>query len=110
MKVQHKQVAVSQRMQQWSLEDVCRRWHLSELSFFGSVLRPDFSPTSDVDVIVDFEPGYTPGFAFTRLVAELESVFGRPVDVLTRRGLEADSSPAAQRIKQTAVRVYESGR
>lgn len=89
------------------LEDLCRRWHLSELSFFGSVTRADFSSGSDVDVIVDFTSGHTPGFAFARLVSELEAMFGRPVDVLTRRGLDANHTRVAQHIKETAVPVYE---
>ncbi len=65
---------------------LCRRWHLTELTFFGSVLREDFTDASDIDVIVDFAPGHVPGFAFARLCRELEDVLGRRVDVLTRTG------------------------
>ncbi len=53
---------------------LCRRWHLTELTFFGSVLREDFTDASDIDVIVDFAPGHVPGFAFARLCRELEDV------------------------------------
>lgn len=41
---------------------LCEQWHISKLSLFGSVLRDDFTPTSDIDVLVEFEPGFTPGF------------------------------------------------
>jgi glyoxylase-like metal-dependent hydrolase (beta-lactamase superfamily II) len=43
------------------LADFCRRHHITKLSFFGSVLRDDFAPESDVDVLVEFAPGHTPG-------------------------------------------------
>lgn len=42
--------------------DFCRRHHIRRLSFFGSVMREDFGPDSDVDVLVEFEPGHVPGF------------------------------------------------
>lgn len=44
------------------LADFCRRHHIHKLSFFGSVLREDFGPESDVDVLVEFEPSHVPGF------------------------------------------------
>lgn len=44
------------------LANFCRRHHIRKLSFFGSVLREDFGPESDVDVLVEFEPGHVPGF------------------------------------------------
>ena len=44
------------------MADFCRRNYIQRLAFFGSVLREDFRPTSDVDVLVEFEPGHTPGF------------------------------------------------
>ena len=47
---------------QKKIADFCRRHHIRRLALFGSVLREDFRPTSDVDVLVEFEPGYTPGF------------------------------------------------
>lgn len=79
------------------LEASCRRWHLTELSFFGSVLRDDFTSDSDIDVIVDFEPGHVPGFAFAHLCRELEEIVGRPVDVLTRMGLESSKESRVRR-------------
>ncbi len=44
------------------LADFCRKHHIRKLSFFGSVLRDDFRPDSDVDVLYEFEPGYSVGF------------------------------------------------
>jgi predicted nucleotidyltransferase len=62
----------------------CRRNHIRKLSFFGSVLRDDFGPDSDVDVLVEFEPGHTPGFAFIRIQDELSELLGgRTVDLGT---------------------------
>jgi predicted nucleotidyltransferase len=51
------------RVPRKKLEDFCRRNHIRKLAFFGSVLRDDFGPDSDVDVLVEFEPGKMPGFA-----------------------------------------------
>ncbi len=49
---------------QAEIEEFCRRNHISRLALFGSVLRDDFTDQSDVDVLVEFEPGHTPGLAF----------------------------------------------
>jgi hypothetical protein len=70
-----------------ALESVCRRYHVRRLSAFGSVLRADFSPSSDVDLLVEFHPGRTPGLAFFRLEGELSDIFGRRVDLNTRASL-----------------------
>jgi predicted nucleotidyltransferase len=63
--------------------DFCRRHHIRRLAFFGSVLRDDFTPDSDVDVLVEFEPGQTPGFAFCTIQDELSEILGRRVDLRT---------------------------
>jgi uncharacterized protein len=66
----------------------CQRWFITELALFGSVLRDDFGPESDVDVLVEFESGHVPGLAFIRLEDELSSLFGgRRVDVVQRQYL-----------------------
>jgi len=65
----------------------CRKHHISKLAFFGSVLREDFSPTSDVDVLVEFEPAHTPGLDFFAMEAELSAILGRKVDLHTRASL-----------------------
>jgi len=72
------------------IDDFCRRWKVKELALFGSVLREDFTPQSDVDVLVDFEPGAS--WSLLDLVdmeSELEDIFGRDVDLVSRRGIEA---------------------
>lgn len=65
----------------------CKRNHVRRLAFFGSVLRDDFGPESDVDVLVEFEPGHVPGFAFFELQEELGAIFGRRVDLHTKGSL-----------------------
>ena len=61
----------------------CRRHHIRRLSLFGSVLRSDFRPDSDVDVLVEFEPGYVPGLAFFGMEEELSQILDRKVDLNT---------------------------
>jgi len=65
------------------LADFCRRHHIRRLALFGSVLREDFGPDSDVDVLVEFEPGRVPGLAFFDVEAELSDLLGRKVDLNT---------------------------
>ncbi len=59
----------------------CERNHIRKLSLFGSVLRDDFGPDSDIDVLVEFEPGKTPGFAFFAMERQLGALLGRRVDL-----------------------------
>lgn len=61
----------------------CERHHIRRLAVFGSVLRDDFGPDSDVDVLVEFEPGHVPGFAFFGLEEELSRLLERRVDLNT---------------------------
>ena len=61
----------------------CRRHHIRKLSIFGSALRDDFRDESDVDVLVEFEPGQTPGLAFFSMERELSELLGRNVDLNT---------------------------
>ncbi len=65
------------------LETFCKKNHIRKLAFFGSVLREDFGPKSDVDVLVEFEQGETPGLAFFRMQNELSEILGRDVDLNT---------------------------
>jgi uncharacterized protein len=65
------------------LAEFCRRNGVRRLAVFGSALREDFAPGSDVDVLVEFEPGRTPGLSFFRMQEELSRVFGRMVDLHT---------------------------
>jgi uncharacterized protein len=66
------------------IRDFCRRHRIRKLSLFGSVLRDDFRPDSDVDVLVEFEPGEAPDFfEYVGMELELTELFGRKVDLLT---------------------------
>ena len=65
------------------ISDFCRRHHIRKLALFGSVLRDDFRMDSDVDVLVEFEPGHVPGLAFFGMEEELSELFGRKVDLNT---------------------------
>jgi predicted nucleotidyltransferase len=66
----------------------CRRWRVRELALFGSALRDDFGPTSDVDVLVDFEDGTFWGIdEWIAMRDELEHFFGRRVDLVSRDSL-----------------------
>jgi predicted nucleotidyltransferase len=60
-----------------------KKHHIRKLSFFGSVLREDFGPQSDVDVLVEFEPEHVPGLAFFTMESELSEILGRKADLNT---------------------------
>lgn len=85
----------------------CRRHRIRKLAFFGSVLRQDYRPDSDVDVLVEFEPGQVPGFGFLRVQEELSALFGgRPVDLVTFKAL---NRRLRSHILRTAEVAYEQG-
>lgn len=65
------------------LNAFCRRRHILKLSLFGSVLRDDFTETSDIDVLVEFDPDHIPGLAFFAMEEELSTLLGRKVDLNT---------------------------
>ncbi|MBA2242482.1 MAG: nucleotidyltransferase domain-containing protein [Chthoniobacterales bacterium] len=93
------------------LEAFCRKWGITRLELFGSVLREDFDPAkSDVDVLVTFAPGIRHGLDFfSSIPDELADIFGRNVDLLTRKAVE--QSPNEFRKKAILARtetVYES--
>jgi predicted nucleotidyltransferase len=65
------------------IKEFCRRWKISELALFGSVLREDFSPDSDIDLLVRFFPEANYGlFDLVRMQDELKKIFGREVDLV----------------------------
>jgi len=90
------------------LEDFCRRWEIAELALFGSALREDFGPDSDVDVLVRFLPEAQHSlFDMVRMQEELEGVFGRKVDLVSRRGIESSRNYLRRRaILDSAEVVY----
>ena len=65
------------------IDDFCQRHHIRKLAVFGSVLRNDFAPASDIDVLVEFDPAHVPGLAFFAMQDELSALLERPVDLNT---------------------------
>lgn len=76
-------MAVNIDIDRGALGAFCRRHHVQRLALFGSVLRDDFSAASDVDVLVEFEPGHVPGLRFFEMERELSDILGRKVDLNT---------------------------
>ena len=71
------------------LTSVCRRYQVRELALFGSTLRPDHSPESDVDLLVSFQPAARVTFStLARMQRELEALLGRKVDLVPKDGLK----------------------
>lgn len=67
----------------------CRKWHVRELSLFGSVLRDDFMPESDVDVLVELDPGHGLDlFDWVDMREELKQIFQRDIDLVSKGGLK----------------------
>ena len=71
------------KLPEGALREFCKRNHIRRLALFGSVLRDDFSPDSDVDVLVEFDPEHIPGLAFFGMQEELSELLGRRVDLNT---------------------------
>ena len=71
------------------ITDFCRRHHIRRLSIFGSVLREDFRPDSDADVLIEFQPEAQVGFiVLSQMQRELSELLQRPVDLVPREGLK----------------------
>ncbi len=75
------------------LVDLCRRYRVATLELFGSRAKGTARPHSDVDLLVSFESGYTPGWELGGLLVELGDLLGRKVDLITRWTLEHEQSP-----------------
>lgn len=88
------------------LAEFCKKYRIQKLAFFGSVLREDFKPTSDVDILVEFEKGYTPGLAFFAMPEELKNILGRDVDLLTYQGIMASRNPIRRKSILDSAQVY----
>ena len=71
------------------IEALCRKHRITRLSLFGSVLHRESTPQSDVDILVEFEEGHTPGFAFAGIQHELSEMLGRNVDLHTPASLSS---------------------
>ncbi len=82
----------------------CQQHHIRKLALFGSVLRGDFNADSDIDVLVEFEPGHAPGWEFITMQDELTHILGRRVDLNTPGFL---SETFRDQVQRQAYVVYE---
>jgi predicted nucleotidyltransferase len=82
----------------------CRRHHIRRLALFGSVLRGDLGPDSDVDVLVEFDPDHIPGLAFFSMQHELSQILGREVDLNTPQFL---SPYFRQQVQDEAAVIFD---
>lgn len=92
------------------ISEFCKKWKVKEFALFGSVLRDDFKPDSDIDVLVDFEQdsGRTL-FDLIDMIDELKNIFGRDVDLLTRKAVERSRNYIRRKeILSSAEMVYVS--
>jgi len=92
------------------LAEFCRRWKISELAFFGSVLRDDFRSNSDIDLLVSFSPKAKISlFDLVHMQNELEEIFGREVDLVERRVIEKSENYIRRKniLSNTKV-IYEA--
>jgi len=70
------------------IKEFCKSHHIRKLSLFGSALRDDFSPKSDLDILVEFDPAHIPGFIrLAGMEIELTEILGRKVDMRTAQDL-----------------------
>jgi predicted nucleotidyltransferase len=89
----------------------CRRWKIRELALFGSALRDDLRPDSDVDFLVSYAPDARWSLLdHVAMEEELSAIVGRPVDIVTRRAVERSENWIRRRaILETAKRIYADG-
>ena len=87
------------------IQEFCRKWRVKELSVFGSAVRADFGPASDVDVLVELLPDHGLSlYDWVDMMEELRSIFGRKVDLVAKGGLK---NPFRRRqILRTAEVLY----
>lgn len=93
------------------IAEFCRRHSIRRLDLFGSVLREDFRPDSDIDVLVEFEPEHEPGlFQYSTMEQELEGILGRKVDLVERGSVEdSENYIRRQHILKSLEPVYVAG-
>ena len=86
----------------------CQRWSVEQFYLFGSVLRSDFTDHSDIDVMVQFLPNTRIGWDIVTMNDELEKIFQRRVDLITKQGIEqSDNWLRRQNILDSATLIYE---
>ena len=93
------------------IAEFCRRNRIRRLALYGSVLRDDFTPESDVDVLVEFEPGAQVGLAFITMQDELATTLGRRVDLGTFAAIEESRNWLLKaEVLDTAQVIYDQAR
>jgi len=93
------------------ISEFCHNWQVTEFALFGSVLREDFRPDSDIDVMVQFHPDAHPTFStLDQMEAELKIIFHRDVDLVTRQGIETSRNYLRRHeILSSAQMIYATG-
>ncbi len=90
------------------IAEFCKRWNINEFAVFGSVLRADFRPNSDIDVLVSIDPSAHIGlFELAQMKIELQKLFKRPVDLVEKEGLR--NPYRRNEILRTARVIYAAG-
>jgi predicted nucleotidyltransferase len=90
------------------LVDFCEQWHLTELALFGSILRDDFGPASDIDFLVTFDPNsHRSLLNLVKMEQQLEALLNRKVDLVTQKSIEQSHNwIRRQAILDTAQMIY----
>lgn len=90
------------------LEALCQKWHLTELSLFGSILRDDFTPQSDIDLLANFSPSFDRGLTETIQIHEdFAALFKRKIDLVIKDAIERSPNwIRRQEILDTAQAIY----
>ena len=93
------------------IAEFCHQWQVIELALFGSVLRDDFRPDSDIDIMVQFHPDAHPTFStLEQMETALKTIFDREVDLITRQGIEASRNYLRRHeILSSAQVIYATG-
>ena len=93
------------------IAEFCDRWQVTEFALFGSVVRDDFRPDSDIDVMVQFHLDAHPTFStLDQMEAELKTIFDREIDLITRQGIETSRNYLRRHeILSSAQVIYATG-
>ena len=101
-------MAIHIEISRGKIEAFCQRNHIRSFAFFGSVLRDDFGPGSDVDVLIEFEQAYRPGLMeLVEMQEELTRIFGQKVDLVERQAVERSENYIRRRhILESVEPIY----
>ena len=76
------------------VETFCHKWLIKQMAIFGSAVRDDFDPnTSDIDILIEFLPEASWGFEIATIKQELEDIFKRPIDLVSKKAVERSKNP-----------------